>query len=134
MFRAEIVGGKLSFGEKTKPIFLEFLASHEGRKVTVQLEKKVRSRSQNAYYWVYLGVIARETGDNADDLHEFLKRKLLAPVFKTILGKEVKLPRSTTDLEKWEFGEYLEKICALTNVPLPDPEAAGYISNYGSMK
>jgi hypothetical protein len=27
------------------------------------------------------------------------------------------------------YGARIQKICALTNVPLPDPEAAGYISN-----
>lgn len=133
MFRATIQEGKLSFGRQ-KPALLEFLAAHEGRHVTIELEKKGRSRSQNAYYWVYLGVIARETGDNADDLHEFFKRKLLPPIHKTIMGREVRLPASTTDLSKADFGEYLDKICALTNVPLPDPEAVGYISNYGPMK
>jgi hypothetical protein len=68
-----------------------------------------------------------ETGDNADDLHEFFKRKLLPPVFKTIRGEEIKLPASTTDLSKSDFAEYLDRICALTNVPLPDPVAAGYL-------
>jgi hypothetical protein len=87
----------------------------------------VRSSSQNRYYHLYLEVIALETGDNADDLHEFFKQKLLPPVFKTIRGEEIKLPASTTDLSKNDFTEYLDRICALTNVPLPDPIAAGYL-------
>jgi hypothetical protein len=58
----------------------------------------VRSSSQNRYYHLYLEVIARESGENADDLHEFFKRKLLPPVFKTIRGEEMKLPASTRDL------------------------------------
>ncbi len=70
------------------------------------------------------------TGENADDLHQYFKRKLLPPVFKKIRGEEIKLPASTTDLDKIAFGEYLDKIAALTEIPLPDPEAAGYISNY----
>lgn len=132
MFRAKIQGGKLSFGRQ-KPVFLDFLAGNEGRTVTLELERKGRSTSQNAYYWVYLGVIGRETGHDADDLHEFFKRKLLPPVFKKVLGNEVTLPMSTTVLKKAEFGDYLDKISALTGVPLPDKEAAGYISNYGPM-
>jgi len=103
---------------------------HDGARLIIEEEKPVRSLSQNSYYWVYLGVIADETGDNAEDLHEFFKRKLLPPVFKTIQGEEIKLPRSTTDLSKGEFTEYLDKICALTNIPLPDPKAAGYIPNH----
>jgi hypothetical protein len=88
-----------------------------------------RSGQQNSFYWLYLGVIATETGDNADDLHEFFKRKLLPPQFITVRGEEIKIPASTTDLNKADFGEYMEKICALTGVPIPDPEAAGFISN-----
>ena len=30
-----------------------------------------------------------------------------------------------TELSKVDFGEYLDKICALNNASLPDPEAAG---------
>jgi hypothetical protein len=69
------------------------------------------------------------TGDNADDLHEFFKRKCLPPRFIKAQGQEVRIPGSTTDLSKDAFGEYLDKIAALSGVPLPDPEAAGYIPN-----
>ena len=128
MFRATIKAGKIEFSSPTaRSKFFEWAAGHDGAHITIAEEKRVRSLSQNAYYWVFLGVIARETGDNADDLHEFFKRKLLPPVFKTIQGEEIRLPRSTTELTKIEFGEYLDKICALTNIPLPDPEAAGYV-------
>ena len=37
-------------------------------------------------------------------------------------------------MNKTEFGEYVEKIVALTEIPLPDPEAAVYISNYEPIK
>ena len=72
-------------------------------------------------------MIEKETGNNAHDLHEYFKRTLLPPVFKTVLGKEFKVPASTTDLSKGDFTVYLDKIAALTNVPLPDPIAAGYL-------
>ena len=130
MFRATIKDGNLDFGPAQRAVFKDFLKVNEGRTLTIELEKKGRSRSQNSYYWVYLGVIARETGDNADDLHEFFKRKLLPPKFIKVRNEEIKIPASTTELNKADFGEYMEKICALTQIPLPDPEAAGYISNY----
>lgn len=88
-----------------------------------------RSNSQNSFYWLYLEVIARETGDDASDLHEFFKRKLLPPKFIKVRCEEVKIPASTTELGKADFAEYMEKICALTGVPIPDPKAAGFISN-----
>jgi hypothetical protein len=127
MFRAIIKDGRLSFGPIILRQFEEFLDANDGKNVTIELDKPGRSSSQNRYYWTYLEVIARETGDNADDLHEFFKRKLLPPVFKTIRGEEMKLPASTTDLNKNDFTEYLDKIAALTLVPLPDPIQAGYL-------
>lgn len=133
MFKAKIKDGKLSLGH-SKQTFLEYLSFNEGKTLIIAPEKKGRSNSQNAYYWVYLGIIEKETGENANDLHEYFKRKLLPPVFKKIRGEDIKLPRSTTKLNKVDFGEYLDKICAMTNVPLPNPEDAGYISNYGPMK
>ncbi len=88
-----------------------------------------RSNTQNNYYWVYLEVIEKETGNLATDLHEYFKRALLPPKFITVFKKEIRIPRSTTDLSKAEFSDYITKIHALTDVPPPDPELAGYISN-----
>jgi len=45
----------------------------------------------------------------------------LPPEFKTILGVEIKLPASTTKLDKIAFGEYMDKISAMTNIPIPSP-------------
>src|SRR5205823_2885883 len=110
--------------------FGEWKREHEGAHIIIDEIKAQRTLSQNAYYWVYLNIIEQETGELADDLHEYFKRKLLPPVFKTIRGEQIKLPRSTTDLDKLAFGEFLDKIAALTGVPLPNPEDARYISNY----
>jgi len=101
MFRAIIENGRMVFGSPiARSKFVDWATGHEGAHIVINEEKRVRSLSQNAFYWVYLGVIARETGDNADDLHEFFKRKLLSPVFKSIHGEEIRLPRSTTELSK----------------------------------
>lgn len=104
--------------------WLNYLMANEGKKLVVEidLEKGKRTLAQNDFYWLYLGVIERETGNNATDLHELFKRKFLPPIPKKILGIEFKLPASTTNLNKIEFGEYLEKICAITGVPIPDIE------------
>lgn len=115
-----------------KPAHKMWLMKHVGKFATVSISEPSRSGQQNRYYWLYLGVIENETGNSASDLHEFFKRKLLPPKHIVIKGKmglhEVRIPRSTTDLTKVEFGEYMEKICAMVAIPLPDPEEAGFFT------
>lgn len=130
-FNAKIEGGKLLIEQETKwKRYLSGLNENTLLSVSVEKRKNKRSISQNSYYWLYLDVIENETGNTAYDLHELFKRKFLRPVTKTILGEEIKLPASTTNLSKVDFGDYLDKISALVEIPLPDPEAAGFITNY----
>ena len=110
--------------------FHQWKMARVGKEIEIDDKKYERSSGQNRFYWAYLTVIAKETGENEHDLHEFFRRKLLPPVFKTVQGEEVKFPRSTTDLDKADFSDYLDKISALCGVPLPNPEDAGYIPNY----
>lgn len=114
----------MAFIPDNKKSWLEYLIANEGKSlvVEVELEKGIRSMNQNNLYWMYLGVIEKETGNLATDLHELFKRKFLPPIPKKILGVEFKIPASTTNLNKIEFGEYMDKICSLTGVPIPDIE------------
>lgn len=111
--------------------YARFLEKNNGKWADVIVREPKRSLSQNSYYWLYLHVIARETGNDEDELHEFFKQKFLP--FKTvrIQGKETvhefKRSVSTTELNKLDFGDYLDKICAMVKIPLPDPQAAGYL-------
>jgi len=107
----------------------QFLQDNVGKKVTIQIIKPKRSDQQNAYYWLYLGVIASETGDDPNSLHEYFKRAFLPPRFIEVMGKEVKIPASTAKLNKSDMAEYLMRIASETNIPLPDRELAGYIIN-----
>jgi hypothetical protein len=127
-FRAQIIDGKIDFKNPALASkFQEWKRAHDGSYISIDLDNPKRSSTQNNYYWTYLGVIAQDTGDTANDLHEFFKRKLLPPQFIKVRGEEMKIPASTTDLDKGQFTEYLDRICALTNIPLPDPIAAGYL-------
>ena len=97
---------------------------NDGDRVLVQVTKprKGRTLNQNSYYWFYIHVIAAETGDTEDDLHEFFKRKFLRPRQVKVLGNEIKLPESTTRLNTNDFSEYMDKITALTGITPPIPE------------
>jgi hypothetical protein len=124
-------GKGLDFGSDThRATFHEDLKDNVGKTYRIERVVPTRTLSQNALYWFYLGVIESETGNNANDMHEFFRRTLLKPKLINVMGKEIRVPSSTTELTKVEFGEYMDRICAETNVPIPNPEDAGYVSNY----
>ena len=106
--------------------FRQCLRENEGKEFRIEPLISTRSMSQNALYHLYLDVICRETGNDHNNLHEYLKRELLPPKFiKVKIGdKEVerKIPASTTELTKTDFGNYMDKISALTNVEIPNTE------------
>ena len=87
--------------------------------IIVRKHRNNRTNRQNNLYWGYLELIEAETGNTANDLHEYLKRKFLQPREITVLGEKIRLPATTTKLNTKQFSEYLEKICALTGVPIP---------------
>jgi hypothetical protein len=128
IFTAKSNGIGLDFQSDTQQaLFKEDLKENVGKVYQIKRIVPVRSNNQNKLYWAYLQIVENETGNNASDLHEMLKRTLLPPKFITVLGKEIKIPMSTTELNKSDFTIYLDKISALTGVPLPTAEE---IQNY----
>lgn len=114
---------ELKFLPNNQKAWLEYLIANEGKNVVVEieLEKGKRTLDQNALYWVYLAHIEKETGNDSRDMHELFKRKFLPPIHKELFGIEYKIPSSTKSLNKQEFGEYLDKIAAFTEIPIPEP-------------
>lgn len=100
--------------------------------VTVEPEKKRRTKSQNALYWMWLGdavkQVASSTGNDADDVHEFFKRQFLTPRVTTIAGEDVQR-WTTTKLTTQEMSEFIERvynwITAELGILLPLPEELG---------
>lgn len=136
VFLVKIDKGQLNFGsEANQARWRQFLKDNDEKWLRIEKPISKRSGQQNRFYWLYLELISRETGDDAVSLHEYFKHNLLKPVIKTIKGKSGKeivfeTDRSTTELSKIEMGEYMDRISALTEIPIPDPELAGFITNY----
>lgn len=93
--------------------------------ITITNKKPKRTISQNNYYWLYLGIIAAETGDSIGDLHTFFKGKFLGEKIVEVFGEKVRRTKSTTELSVNDFGEYIDQIAALTEIEPPPTE------NYG---
>lgn len=118
--------GTLDFGSPYNAArFRQFCKDNKW--VRIEKPKVLRTLSQNALYWVFLEQICYETGNEADDLHEFFKSRLLPKKLITIHGKkgdyDIERVKSTTELTKLEFGEYMDKISAMTGVAIPVTEA-----------
>lgn len=90
--------------------------------MTLTLKKPKRSVRQNSYYWMYLGMIADETGNDPDDLHELFKKKFLPTKIADVMGEQVEKNKSTTDLSRLDFGDYIAKIEEFTEIQAPPVE------------
>lgn len=97
--------------------------------VTVAKAKSKRSIDQNNLYWLWLGIIANETGNTATDIHEWCKGEFLPPVFVEVNGKVREARRSTTDLNTADMTTYLDRINAWAasdlGIILPHPDDRG---------
>lgn len=98
--------------------------------ITVDDRAPRRSDQQNRLYWMYLNYISEETGNEPEDLHEhFAQTYLLLPESILTIGTQkqsIRKRRSTTDLSKAEFSDYLQKIERDTGIRIPDTEAFLY--------
>lgn len=127
--------GEIEKGEDGKkklkimsPVFYQHQINKfkEGEKVSIYISSRrpKRSQQQNRYYWgVYLPIIAEETGErNLQKLHELFSGMFLTEGIYNVLGKTVRLKRSTTELNKSEFSQYIMDIEAETGIEAPPTE------------
>jgi len=124
IFKATAKDGKLYFDRRD--YFDHYISTLTGRvKIIIKRERKVRStgkdgeRNMNGYYWLYLTLLESETGNTANDLHEFFKQKFLKPRIKNLFGKDIELSPTTTELTGLEMWDYMLKIEELSGIPIP---------------
>lgn len=104
-------------------VIIGFIKNQTGKyRLILEKYRVSRSTQQNRYYWAYLTIISKDLGDDPNSLHEYFKRKHLSPRFISALGKEIKIPASTTKLSKGEFSDYISAIELECGVPSPNPE------------
>ena len=123
-FLFKAVGGKQEFGSPYNAArFRQTLKDNEGKVFRIEQEVSTRTLSQNKLYRFLLTDIEFETGQPVDDVHEWAKRKFLEPRIIKINGEEMRIPGTTTTLDKVEFSDYMDKISAATGVAIRDTEA-----------
>ena len=97
-----------------------------GTKVTLEVHtrKAKRTDQQNRYLWgAYYPIIAQETGErNLDRLHELFKSLFLTTGIVEVLGRKVRMKKSTTNMSVSEFCEFISSIETETGIEPPPVE------------
>ena len=88
--------------------------------INLEIRKPKRTEQQNRYYWLYLEILARETGYTEDELHEAFKKKFLGKGRKMVCGEDITLCKSTTTLSVSGFIDYILSIENETGIIAPD--------------
>jgi hypothetical protein len=111
----QVKDGWLSMTPAQQTMIRAFLARMNLKDVSVRIGKprKIRSLSQNAYYWaVVLSMISAQVGHTPEEVHYFLKDEFLPKKFIKLGGLEVEIRKTTTDLSTNEFNVYLAQVTA----------------------
>lgn len=131
----EVYGTVTSTGiNLDKYVTKTWLEDHKGELVEVKPISRKRSGSQNRLYWAYLRICANTSGDDPQELHKLFAIKFIGVEQKKVLGYTTSRIKSTTRLNKYEFGEYLDKIESLMidmfNCPIPEDWKIKMIENH----
>lgn len=83
-----------------------------------------RSNNQNSIYWVWIRILSNHFGYSDMDFHEILKAEFIGVTEITFRGRQQFIPKSSKELSKLEFADYMQKIYALginqgIQLPLP---------------
>lgn len=133
VFSADVVedGPRKALKFRSEPYLRHFLNKMRvGEMLTVTITNKrpKRTLAQHNFLWVYYSHIAQETGHTPEEIHEWAKGMFLTTGIKKVLGKDVRIKGSTTNLSVSEFSEYVMRIAAETQIEPPPTENYGLVS------
>ena len=114
VFEGDVVDKKLKLQDQVKESIARWITTFKNGThldIIIRKHKTKRTLEQNAYYWsVVVPILADEFGhDNAEDMHEDLKREFNPVPSK--LDPSKKIGGSTTKLSTVEFADYVDRIC-----------------------
>lgn len=100
--------------------------------VEVKRHKPELTDPQRNLYWLWIGVIASETGNDRDMIHKVLKAKFLGWDETEVLGRVIRREKSIKPLGKDEMSAYMTQVDAYMlndfGIVLPHPEDLYYNS------
>ena len=100
--------------------------------ITVEPYRARRSINQNNLYWKWVGIIATDTGNSTDFIHETLKQEFLPPRTGELNGQLRTYRPSTTTLKIDEMTTYMSQVQAWAattlGIILPVPDDLGRVA------
>lgn len=133
---AKVQNGKIVFNRTSE---LRFVAENDGKECDLVVRRKPRTLSQLGMYRAWLSQTAEQTGNDTEELHEFLLDKLAPRKVMVIQGAkgkvEIEKYKRTSgghalSMNKQEMGEFMDSAARITGYPLPtreELEAMGYV-------
>ena len=101
------------------------LDEDEPQELIIKSHTKLRTEEQHCLYRAWIGIIAKETGDSRKALHVFYGDEFLPKETEKVLGKEVEVIKSTTELGVKEFTHFLKEVeahaASFFGINLPHP-------------
>jgi len=99
--------------------------------ISLKEDRMNRTQRQNALYWMWVKIIADESGYTRDAMHDILRDKFLG--YRTVKTKDkvIEVLRSTTGLNVEDMKDYLTEIDMFATefgMMLPRPEDLYYES------
>lgn len=102
----------LPLTESGQTDLLRYLRDKNGMYIAKPYQN-IRNNPQNAKYWVLLNWVSNESGNDADYLHEMMKKQYLSKKKLVKIGKKrryVTKIESTTRLSTKAFSEYFARV------------------------
>lgn len=123
----EVTDGR--FTVVNRDLFFQGVSQFSGPvEIEIRHTRDQRTTKQNAYLWgVVYKMVAEDVGeDDPNNIHkEYTKMFLTEIVWSKLQNEEVERVKSTTDLSKDGFWEYVEKIqrhaAIFLHLNIPDP-------------
>lgn len=133
-----IINGKL---EIDKDEFIENIKNMKDGRIILEIKpyKNNISNKQRNYYWgVVIELLAQETGEAVEDIHEVMKSKFIPSKTITIFLEEIKQRKSITKLNTKEMEDYMSKIrvwaSQFLSCYIPDPNEEEKLKNIETYK
>lgn len=81
-------------------------------RITIVPHRAKRTTSQNKLLWAIYAEIAKETGNDAETIHEAMKARFLPPVVVKLGEEEIPVNGSSAKLDTMEFSQFVDQVTA----------------------